>query len=617
VRIAALVKQIPRFEEMELGADGCLVRDGIELELNAYCRRAVGKACELAAERPGSTVTVITLGPPAAEDALRESIAWGLERGVEIDGVLVTDTAFAGSDTLATASALAAAIRHVGDFDLVLVGRNSLDADTGQVGPELAELLDLAFMTGVRHLSLEGDKLRVRCEHDDGWLQAELRLPAVLSCAERLCEPAKVDPDGRAAVPARRIRSVGAAALGDGPWGQEASPTWVGQVRVLAAARTLVCRPDAPVDDQVRLAVAELLERGALGAADETADHALVPAGGRTTGPVIAVVVEPDRAHLTAELLASAALLADAVDGRVVALTVEEPRPAVLGGWGADEIVVLRGSHIEEDVAAGLAGWIAEVAPWAVIVGSTAWGREVASRAAARVGAGLTGDAIGVEVSDGRMVAWKPAFGGQLAAAITATSPVQMATVRAGMLPHLAPRASTATVSTRTVEPRGRIRLLARTRDDDLDTLAEAHAVIAVGVGIDPADYPMLDPLLSVLGAELGATRKVTDQGWLPRARQIGITGRSVAPRLLVSIGASGKFNHTIGARAARTVLCINTAADAPIFGSSDIGIVGDYRQVVPRLVAELSAAAGATTSRRGPVDARTSPTALPSRQRR
>src|SRR5436190_1775654 len=177
LRIAALVKQIPRFEEMELGPDGRLVRDGIDLELNAYCRRAVSKACELAAERPGSTVTVITLGPPVAEDALRESIAWGLDRGVEIDGVLVTDPAFAGSDTLATAVALKAAIDREAPFDLILMGRNSLDADTGQVGPELAELLDLPFMTAVRELSLLDDRLAVRCEHDDGWMQAELRLP--------------------------------------------------------------------------------------------------------------------------------------------------------------------------------------------------------------------------------------------------------------------------------------------------------------------------------------------------------------------------------------------------------------------------------------------------------
>jgi electron transfer flavoprotein alpha subunit len=278
----------------------------------------------------------------------------------------------------------------------------------------------------------------------------------------------------------------------------------------------------------------------------------------------------------------------------------------VLGAWGADEVVELRGAQVEEDVAAGVTSWAREVAPWAVIVGSTAWGREVASRTAACLGAGLTGDAIGLEVSDGRLLAWKPAFGGQLVAAITATSAVQMATVRAGMLPHLAPRAATATVSVRTVEPRRRVRLLARTRDDDLDALAEAAVVVGVGVGVDPADYALLDPLLALLGAELGATRKVTDEGWLPRSRQIGITGRSVAPRLFVSIGASGKFNHVIGVRAARTVLCINSASDALIFGASDVGIVGDYREVVPLLVAELTSASlavapAARTSRATP----------------
>jgi electron transfer flavoprotein alpha subunit len=137
--IAALVKQIPMFEAMALGPDGRLVRDGLELEMNAYCRRAVAQAVELAHEH-GGTVCVFTLGPPAAEDVLREAIAWGLDRGVETTGVLVTDRAFAGSDTLATATALAAAVRKEGPFDLVLAGRNSVDADTGQVGPELATL---------------------------------------------------------------------------------------------------------------------------------------------------------------------------------------------------------------------------------------------------------------------------------------------------------------------------------------------------------------------------------------------------------------------------------------------------------------------------------------------
>ena len=200
--------------------------------MNAYCRRAVSQAVELAAAIGDGTVTVFTLGPPSADDVLREAIAWGLESAVEIDGVLITDPAFAGSDTLATARALAAAIQRERPFDLILAGRNSVDADTGQVGPELAELLDLPFATGVRHLSMKGPTLHLRCEHDDGFVQLEIDTPLIASCAERLIEPCKVDPAGRATVPEERIRRVSASDLGPGPWGQAGSPTSVGEVRV-------------------------------------------------------------------------------------------------------------------------------------------------------------------------------------------------------------------------------------------------------------------------------------------------------------------------------------------------------------------------------------------------
>ena len=130
-----------------------------------------------------------------------------------------------------------------------------------------------------------------------------------------------------------------------------------------------------------------------------------------------------------------AARLAPEIAGHVVAITLERPALRPLGSWGADRIVHLVGDNVEEDVAAAVATWTHTTAPWAIVTGSTAWGREVASRIAARLGAGLTGDAVDLEVAADRLVAWKPAFGGQLVAAIEASSPIQMATVRPGMLP--------------------------------------------------------------------------------------------------------------------------------------------------------------------------------------
>jgi electron transfer flavoprotein alpha subunit len=130
--------------------------------------------------------------------------------------------------------------------------------------------------------------------------------------------------------------------------------------------------------------------------------------------------------------------------------------------------------------------------------------------------------------------------------------------------------------------------VLSERRDDDVETLARAQVVVGVGTGVTPGEYEHLSPLAAELGAELAATRKVTDRGWAPRARQVGITGRSIAPRLYVAIGLSGKFNHMVGVRGAGTILAVNADRDAPVFELCDVGIVGDWHEVVPLLHAEL-----------------------------
>jgi electron transfer flavoprotein alpha subunit len=294
------------------------------------------------------------------------------------------------------------------------------------------------------------------------------------------------------------------------------------------------------------------------------------------------VIVEPARERAARELLGAAA---DA-GGRVVALTFDGEAAGALASFGADAVVRFDGVTIEDDVAAVVGPWVATERPWAVLAPGTVWGREVSSRVAARVGAGLTGDAVDVAVDDGRLVGCKPAFGGALVAAITATSDVQMVTVRPGMLALPTPRArSVVPVDVRPATPRGRVHHVEAVRDDELDALALAEVVVGVGTGVRPEEYDDLQPLLDTLGAELGATRKVTDKGWLPRARQIGITGRSIGPRLYVAVGLAGKFNHIVGVRGAGCVLAINADPDALVFAAADVGIVADWREVVPLLV--------------------------------
>ncbi|HUY62077.1 MAG TPA: electron transfer flavoprotein subunit alpha/FixB family protein, partial [Candidatus Dormibacteraeota bacterium] len=398
-------------------------------------------------------------------------------------------------------------------------------------------------------------------------------------------------PDRWRAVPPEQVRRLGPEQLaGAGPWGQAGSPTRVESVREIAVVRRPV-RLEGPLPEQVERAVALLGAAGALAGRRPRPSRAVpLPRPGADRRRSVAVLLEPGRPRLAAELLGRAAVLARGLRGSVVAVTPATAGAQELWALGADELVWVVGTEVAEDVAAALGDWVRRRAPWAVLGPGTSWGREVLARAAARLGAGLIGDAVDVQLEDGRLVGWKPALGGGLLARVTASSAVQMATVRPGALPVLRHRlgAGSPAVTRLAVRARGRVEIGARWQDDHPEALALARSVVGVGIGVPPEGYPAVRRLAHRLGAELAATRKVTDQGWLPRFRQVGITGRFIAPRLYVAVGVQGKLNHMLGVRQAQTILAINRDPDAPVFGGCDIGIVGDWHQTVALLTEAL-----------------------------
>jgi electron transfer flavoprotein alpha subunit len=358
---------------------------------------------------------------------------------------------------------------------------------------------------------------------------------------------------------------------------------------------------EGPLADQVEEAVRLLEARGAFDAGRAVPS----PSEARSTFPVeaertrrIAVLDEPGRADVAAELVAAAGRLGGEAGAMVQLLRpASEPSgaddDAAAPPVGADAVVVLQGSSVPEDVAAAVTSFVREEAPWALLAPSTAFGREVAARVAAATGSGLVGDAVSLQVRDGVLVAGKPAFAGALVADITCRTPTQMATIRPGVLPAGgdAPSRADATAppTRRAVGTRGRVHIIGERRNDDVETLARAQIVIGVGTGVAPDEYETLSPLAAALGAELAATRKVTDKGWAPRSRQVGITGRSIAPRLYVALALSGKFNHMVGVRGAGTILAVNGDRNAPVFEHCDVGIVGDWHEVVPLLAQTLA----------------------------
>ena len=220
-----------------------------------------------------------------------------------------------------------------------------------------------------------------------------------------------------------------------------------------------------------------------------------------------------------------------------------------------------------------------------ILAPSTSFGREVAGRAAAALDAGLVGDAMGVDLVDGVLrgaearVFRRHDRRHHLHLAGPARQRATGRPARAAVDGHYP-----AARIRRVVEPADRVRTLSEGRDDDLEVLARADAVIGVGSGVSAGRVPPPRPLGQVLGAEVAATRKVTDRGWMPRSRQIGSPGAASAPRLYVAIGLSGKFNHVVGVRLPRAPSWRSTRSRGSVFGHADVGIVGDWHHVIPLL---------------------------------
>ena len=185
MNIVVCLKQVPGTTQVKIDPEtNTLIRQGIENIINPFDNYAIEEGVRLR-ERFGGQVTAISMGPPQAETALREAISLGVD-----EGILLSDPAFAGADTWATSYTLSVAIRKLGQYDLVICGRQTLDGDTGQVGPQLAEMLDvpfIAYVSGIEEIADGG--MRVRRMVEDGYEVMESPLPAVLTVVKEINTP--------------------------------------------------------------------------------------------------------------------------------------------------------------------------------------------------------------------------------------------------------------------------------------------------------------------------------------------------------------------------------------------------------------------------------------------
>ncbi len=300
------------------------------------------------------------------------------------------------------------------------------------------------------------------------------------------------------------------------------------------------------------------------------------------------------------ELMGEAKKLASVCGGKVVVFImgnnidkcVEE-----LHKHGPDEIIVADDKSLEDYKTLEYTKVFCELLEKRefdiVLIGATAIGRDLAPRCSARIHTGLTADCTNLEYDtiEDRLLMTRPAFGGNILATIICPHHrPQMATVRPGVMVE-APiddshKAKITTFEVSDVSD-DRLKVIDFVIDDShIVDLTKAKFIVSGGRGIgSKEEFSKLDELAELLDAEIGASRAAVDAGWMPSFHQVGQTGTTVRPSVYIAVGISGAIQHIAGMEQSDSIIAINRDPDAPIFNYADIGIVGDYNDVVPKLV--------------------------------
>lgn len=185
MKIVVCVKQVPDTNEVRINHEtGTLIRDGVPSIINPDDLNAIEEAVKIKSKYENVKVVVLCMGPPQADEALREAIAIGAD-----EAILLSDRAFAGSDTWATATILASAIRKIGNYDIIFCGRQAIDGDTAQVGPEIAEFLDLPQISYVENVDIKEDRVVARRKLEDGHFVIEAKMPVLMTAIKELNTP--------------------------------------------------------------------------------------------------------------------------------------------------------------------------------------------------------------------------------------------------------------------------------------------------------------------------------------------------------------------------------------------------------------------------------------------
>ena len=250
MKIIVCVKQVPDTKGgVKFNPDGTLDRGAMLTIMNPDDKAGLEAALRLK-DQYGAEVTVLTMGLPKAEDVLREAIAMGAD-----NGILVTDRVLGGADTWATSTTIAGAIRNIKDYDIIITGRQAIDGDTAQVGPQIAEHLGIPLISYAEGIEVDGDSVIVKRQYEDRHHMLKAKMPVLITALSELNEPRYMTPGGIFDACDAEITTWGRANLvdvEDGDLGLKGSPTKIAKasdkVRKGAGEKVTPDSPDEAVD---------------------------------------------------------------------------------------------------------------------------------------------------------------------------------------------------------------------------------------------------------------------------------------------------------------------------------------------------------------------------------
>jgi electron transfer flavoprotein alpha subunit len=303
------------------------------------------------------------------------------------------------------------------------------------------------------------------------------------------------------------------------------------------------------------------------------------------------------------ELLGAGKMLADKLGSKVCAFVIGESADEIAktaGYYGASTVYAVEGASFKtfrpDAFGKAAASLVNKFKPEILLCRSTTQGQDLSAALAAQLEVGLGSDAIDLQIDDGTkaMKLTRAAFGGNfLAAYMNTRSKPQMATVRPKVFPmpqqDTAKNAEVIKESFSIAEDDVRTKVLQFAQSETAVNLVEADIIVSGGRGVGGSEgFAVVKALADALGGAMGASRAAVDSGWIPYEHQVGQTGKTVKPKIYIACGISGAIQHLAGMRTADCIVAINKDAEAPIFKVASYGVVGDYKQIVPKLIEQF-----------------------------